>query len=250
MNRSLRILVAGASVCLLLSLTGCDKLSRLFRNTMPEPHLATAENAISMAGAAKSDAIVVTVSQRGDVYLGTSGLNFHQLTPKVRDRLTNTVDKTVFLRIDSGAGFGSVKDVMEALRMAGADQLGLVCRSKAEIPQRDDFGQNHTAERPVGLYVTALPGAKTPKTIDATVLVYVVNGPAGVPLYKINQADVQKAELEPKLTDIYRNRAERILFITADDDVRFQTVAEVIDVATSATVDQIALNTNHLGTGK
>jgi biopolymer transport protein TolR len=42
-----------------------------------------------------------------------------------------------------------------------------------------------------------------------------------VPTYKINDTDVPKAELLPRLTEIYANRAERIMFVKGDDDLNF-----------------------------
>ena len=45
--------------------------------------------------------------------------------------------------------------------------------------------------------------------------------PAQAPTYKINETDVAKRDLLPKLTEIYANRAERIMFVKGDDDVNF-----------------------------
>jgi biopolymer transport protein TolR len=77
------------------------------------------------------------------------------------------------------------------------------------------------------------------RTIVVQVL-YRLNAP---PLYKINETDVSKAELLPRLTDIYANRAERIMFVKGDDKIDFRYVAEVIDIGRSASVDHIGLMT-------
>ena len=54
----------------------------------------------------------------------------------------------------------------------------------------------------------------------------------------------------PKLTEIYANRAERIMFVKGDDDVNFAYVAEVIDIGRAANVDHIGLMTPKIMAGQ
>jgi biopolymer transport protein ExbD len=70
------------------------------------------------------------------------------------------------------------------------------------------------------------------------------------PQYKINETDVSKAELLPRLSDIYANRAERIMFVKGDDKLDFRYVAEVIDIGRSASVDHIGLMTPKILAGQ
>jgi biopolymer transport protein ExbD len=74
--------------------------------------------------------------------------------------------------------------------------------------------------------------------------------PGAAPTYKINETDVQKGELLPKLTDIYSNRAERVMFVRGDDNLNFAYVAEVIDIAKAANVDHIGLMTPKILAGQ
>jgi len=93
------------------------------------------------------------------------------------------------------------------------------------------------------------PLQEPPKN-DRTIVVQVL-GRAGVaPSYKINETDVQKTDLLARLTDIYANRAERIMFVKGDDDVDFRYVAEVIDVARAANVDHIGMMTPKILAGQ
>jgi biopolymer transport protein TolR len=88
------------------------------------------------------------------------------------------------------------------------------------------------------------PKNKTEKPPDErTIVVQVLYRLGAPPLYKINDTDVTKAELLPRLTDIYANRAERIMFVKGDDKLDFRYVAEVIDLGRSANVDHIGLMT-------
>jgi biopolymer transport protein TolR len=85
---------------------------------------------------------------------------------------------------------------------------------------------------------------------DRTIVVQVINNAGHAPNYKINETEVNKVELLPKLTDIYSNRAERIMFVRGDDDVNFAYVAEVIDIGKAANVDHIGLMTPKIMAGQ
>ncbi len=85
---------------------------------------------------------------------------------------------------------------------------------------------------------------------DRTIVVQVTNVPGRAPGYKINETDVQKSELLPRLTEIYSNRAERIMFVHGDDNVNFAYVAEVIDIGKSAGVDHIGIMTPKIMAGQ
>jgi biopolymer transport protein ExbD len=91
---------------------------------------------------------------------------------------------------------------------------------------------------------------KTPPQSDRTIVVQVLHRPGAAPAYKINETDVQKSELLPRLTEIYANRAERIMFVKGDDDLNFSSVAEVIDIGRAANVDHIGLMTPKILAGQ
>jgi biopolymer transport protein ExbD len=85
---------------------------------------------------------------------------------------------------------------------------------------------------------------------DRTIVIQILRGNGGAPQYKINETDVTKAELLPKLTEIYANRAERVMFVKGDDDIDFHYVAEVIDIGRAANVDHIGLMTPKILAGQ
>jgi biopolymer transport protein ExbD len=85
---------------------------------------------------------------------------------------------------------------------------------------------------------------------DRTIVVQVLHVPGGVPQYKINETPYNKADLLPRLTEIYANRAERIMFVKGDDDLNFAYVAEVIDIGRAANVDHIGLMTPQILAGQ
>jgi biopolymer transport protein TolR len=85
---------------------------------------------------------------------------------------------------------------------------------------------------------------------DRTIVVQVLYTPGAAVQYKINETPVQKSELQARLTDIYSNRAERVMFVKGDDNVDFHYVAEVIDIGKAANVDHIGLMTPKILAGQ
>ena len=71
----------------------------------------------------------------------------------------------------------------------------------------------------------------TPPIIDKTIIVRVVHGSGSDMSVKINQDDVSWQDLASRLTDIYKLRAEKIMFVSADTDVEFSQVMRVIDIS-------------------
>jgi biopolymer transport protein TolR len=91
---------------------------------------------------------------------------------------------------------------------------------------------------------------KQPPPTDRTIVVQVLYRPGAAPSYKINETDVAKAELLPRLTEIYANRAERVMFIKGDDDLNFAYIAEIIDIGKAANVDHIGMMTPKIMAGQ
>jgi biopolymer transport protein ExbD len=85
---------------------------------------------------------------------------------------------------------------------------------------------------------------------DRTIVVQVLYRPGQTPAYKINEIDVNHSDLLAKLTDIYANRAERVMFVKGDDDVNFAYIADVIDIGRAANVDHIGLMTPKIQEGQ
>jgi len=92
--------------------------------------LAKVNSPNPMPDADKEDALLVAVQRDGKVFFGTEVVAVDQLTDKVKDRLANRTDKRVFLKADARAKFGAVVEVVDNVRAAGVDQLGLLTDQK------------------------------------------------------------------------------------------------------------------------
>jgi biopolymer transport protein TolR len=94
--------------------------------------MAKVNNPEPMADADKEDALLVAVMRDGTVYFGSDKLPVDQLAGKVKDRLVNRVDKRVYVKADARAKFGAVVEVVDNVRSAGVDELGLLTDQKKQ----------------------------------------------------------------------------------------------------------------------
>jgi biopolymer transport protein ExbD len=88
--------------------------------------MARTENAHDMQDADKDDAIVVAITRDGNIYLGHTQTRKDDLTGQIKDRIANRLDKTVYVKSDARAKYGDVVAVVDEIRSAGVDQLGLL----------------------------------------------------------------------------------------------------------------------------
>jgi biopolymer transport protein ExbD/biopolymer transport protein TolR len=97
--------------------------------------LAKVNNPSDMPDADKDDAVIVGISASGDVYLGSAKSDITQIADQVRDRISNKLDKTVFVKSDGRAKYGDVVKVVDEIRSAGVDNVGLIT-DRAENSRR------------------------------------------------------------------------------------------------------------------
>jgi len=83
------------------------------------------------------------------------------------------------------------------------------------------------------------PNAK-PNEADLRTVVIVIDKDHSL---KINQDPVTLANLGPRLEEIFKTRAERVVFVKGDPDLEFAAVAQAIDIAHGAGIDKVGLMT-------
>ena len=94
--------------------------------------LAKTDNPQSMADADKEDALLIAVMRDGTIFFGSDKVSADQLTEKVKDRLATKADKRVFIKADARAKYGSVVEVVDNIRSAGVDQVGLLTEQRKQ----------------------------------------------------------------------------------------------------------------------
>ena len=88
--------------------------------------MARVNNAKEMQDADKDDAIIVAVTRDGTIYLKNTTITKEDITGQIKDMLSARLDKTVYVKSDARAKYGDVVAVVDEIRSAGVDQLGLL----------------------------------------------------------------------------------------------------------------------------
>lgn len=92
--------------------------------------LAQTNNPVQMPDADKEDALLVAIQRDGTVFFGSDKIAPDQLTNKIKDKLASRVDKRVFVKADARTKYGNVVEVVDNVRAAGVDQLGLLTEQR------------------------------------------------------------------------------------------------------------------------
>ena len=66
----------------------------------------------------------------------------------------------------------------------------------------------------------------------------------------INTEPTDENKLGPRLEEIFKTRAERLIFVKGDPDLEFQDVAKVIDIAKGVGIDKVGLMTPQMEAGQ
>jgi biopolymer transport protein ExbD len=89
-------------------------------------NMASVNNPRDMQDADKDDAIIVAVNHDGWIFLGNTRMNKEDLVGQIKDRISTRIDKTVYVKSDARAKYGDVVGVIDEIRSAGVDQVGLL----------------------------------------------------------------------------------------------------------------------------
>lgn len=88
--------------------------------------MAAVENPRDMQEADKEDAIVVAITRDGRIYIGNQVMQKEDLSGQIKDRISTRIDKTVYVKSDARSKYGDVVAIVDEIRSAGVDQLGLL----------------------------------------------------------------------------------------------------------------------------
>ena len=88
--------------------------------------LAKTHNPADMPAADHDDAVLIAVTRDGKYWLNQDKISLEQLGTKVNDLVGTKMDKTVFVRSDARSKYGDVVAVVDTIRNAGVDKVGLL----------------------------------------------------------------------------------------------------------------------------
>ena len=88
--------------------------------------LAKTHNPMDMTEADKEDSVLIAVARDGKFYLNQDRVNIDDLSTKVSELVANRLDKTIYVKGDFRAKYGDIVSVVDNLRAAGVDKIGLL----------------------------------------------------------------------------------------------------------------------------
>ena len=88
--------------------------------------LAKVNNPIKLEDADKDDAVIVTVTRVGEIYVGRTRADLNAVAAQVNDLISGRTDKTVFVKSDARAKYGDVVQLVDELQSSGVDRVGLL----------------------------------------------------------------------------------------------------------------------------
>jgi biopolymer transport protein TolR len=91
------------------------------------------------------------------------------------------------------------------------------------------------------------PPNQQPSAADTRTVVISINKDRSL---MINQESIQESALQGRLEDIFKTRAERVVFVKGDPDLEYRWVADVIDIAHAAGIDKVGLMTEKTEAGQ
>jgi biopolymer transport protein TolR len=91
------------------------------------------------------------------------------------------------------------------------------------------------------------PPNQPPNQSDQRTVVITVNADHSM---MINQDMIDDAHLQQRLEEIFKTRAERVVFVKGDPSLDFMWVAKAIDVAHGAGIDKVGLMTAKVEAGQ
>jgi biopolymer transport protein ExbD len=175
-----------------------------------------------MPDADSNDAFVLTVTERGIVYLGTNPVAVTALAQEINNRLSTRPQK-LFIKADARTPYARVFELLKVAKTSGVEAPIL-------LTAQPDSANRSTIVPPEGLEVLVDP-ASLPGTV--TTVVELLNSGQQQPLLRVNGDEIHGSALESTLTRHFQKGDEKVILLKADLRLPFAQVIHVIDAARS-----------------
>jgi biopolymer transport protein TolR len=114
-------------VLLIIFMVAAPMIQRGIDVKLPQSRRAT-----SVTGERIEITIPATVRQSSTVFVGRESVKLSNLQERVRQRMETNANKEVFLRGDSTVQYQDLMNVIDALKAAGVQNIGMVARMPSE----------------------------------------------------------------------------------------------------------------------
>jgi biopolymer transport protein TolR len=91
------------------------------------------------------------------------------------------------------------------------------------------------------------PNAPPPPPNQDRTVVIIINKDKSI---QLNTENITEDRLGPRLEEVFKTRAERVVFVKGDPDLEFRDVAKAIDIAKGAGIDKVGLMTPKIEAGQ
>ena len=95
-------------------------------------NLPKAKNPLDAPEADSKDAIVIALTREGRIYLQKTSISEEDLVKILNDRLTNEINKTMFLKADQSVAYGRVVQIVNLCRKSGVERIGLMAEKEKQ----------------------------------------------------------------------------------------------------------------------
>ncbi len=187
-------------------------------------NLPIVDNATPVPDADKEDALIVTVTENGDTYLGVDPIELDALADKIRHAVAFRAEKKVYIKADARAQYSDVEKVLIAARKGGVNAPVLLTAQREPL-------QPGALASPKGFEV--LTGPQVDSESRPTLVEVLSSGQQSSTL-KVNHAGVSWSDLPSVVARLRKSNPSSIVQVTADGELPFSDVARVIDLSRAA----------------
>jgi biopolymer transport protein TolR len=216
-------------VCLIpLTLTTALRAQPEARTHLPlqkgiSVELPVTSNAIPAPDADQEDAFIVTVTDKGSVYVGIGLTTTAALAERVKGGLSNRTEKKLYIKADARTPYATVAKVLDALRTAGVEAPNLLT------------AQTGSSEPGTLVSAKALDVSLGPRLASGSeaVVLQVAKSGQRLPRLKVNDEPVPWEALQSTLRLLFENRRDRVVLLKAEGTLPFADVVMAADMCRS-----------------
>lgn len=185
--------------------------------------LPRAVHASAVPDADKEGALIVTVTETGDTYLGSDPVTPSELQAQIKRAISYEPWKAVYIKADTGAPYRAVEPVLYAVHTAGA-------RTTVLLTAPPDTSAPGTPAPPYGLSVLI---DSLIRSALSSMVVRIHGAVTQAPTFQMNEESVSWEDLQLALPRELASRTKQDVVLKADGQIPFGEVLRVVDLCHS-----------------
>jgi biopolymer transport protein ExbD len=181
----------------------------------------------------KANSVVVSIPTDDEFYFGKNRVMEADIPEKIKQALKDKPqdEQIVYVKAAVFVRYGTVVSVIDAIRQAGFDRIGLVADKKNPNVKPTIPAKNPSGSRDI--------------TLSAAWAVILIDIKSKTQL-KLNSKPMLLSRLRSRLQKLLDGRSDKTVFIRGPRKMAYGDVMKVIDIAKSAGAQPIGLQTDQL----